>query len=223
MPKQSYKQQEARLLKGQPQTSMERYAAYLLNPDEDHHSLTDEELKHLNKLDKVDNLIRSYGRMLDVISFVCKLDGEDKPMSRYRAEHLIREAQDLFGSVNTINKPYWRTVLLEKAMEVFNLAIKANDFSAAGNALMHAAKFLRLDQADDTEVAETTATTYVMVIKAGDKQTSLDLTNIGYLSAKHRNELVQAAQEQAMDIEWEEIEKGTLPPAASNDHQAPSP
>lgn len=211
MPRQSYEQQEARLLRHAPLTQMERFVAYLQNPDADHHDLDDRELQHLDLLDRIDSLLRHYGDPSKVQSMINNITVYGEKLTRYKAGKYIREAQELFGSMASLNKAYWRSVLLEKAMKVFRRAFELDDLSAAAQALKTAATFLMLDQPDEPMAEDQQPNTYVVVIRADGRQTELDLTNIGYLSQKHREELVRAAQHNAIDAEWMEIERGSLP------------
>lgn len=192
----------------QPKTETERFAAYLLDPRGDHHDLTEPELGRLDTLDKIDGLLRLYGDPAKVTNMVKKMHKRRGVLwSRAEARRLVNQCIELFGSTQSINKPYWRSVIMAQAMRVFHRAMEIDDMTAATQALGKVITALRLDQPDDENGDATTpAPTFILKVQAGSEQALFDLTNVGHLTEGQREQLLVMLDEEHMKAELELIE-----------------
>ena len=115
--------------KEQSKNKLDRIAEYL-HDDSGEVQIDDQDFELLDKLDFVDNQIRSLGpakaRPIIEKKFNC---------GKAQAYRYINQTKELFASISTHEKDYWRRVVIQMGFDAFNFALKKKD--ARAMAMVH--------------------------------------------------------------------------------------
>ncbi len=175
--------------------------------------LNADELAYYNKVNYADDIMRDYTHYGKGIRSMAKMIMIKFPevRSESTAYKLINDAKYIFRSTNILDKDYFKPIILDWQIKVFKLAM-ANpnkNFKHLNTALQNIIKILGFDKRDPEPItAEMLGNNnYYMILNLPGKSKKLDLKNIPSISYDERISLMREIQDNAAEVEFEEILK----------------
>lgn len=175
--------------------------------------LSKSDLEYYNKVNYADDIMRDYnhyGKGLRAIAKMVMIKFPDV-RSESTAYKLINDAKYIFRSTNILDKDYFKPIILDWQIKVFKLAMAnpSKNFKHLNTALQNIIKILGFDKRDPDPITADMlgGNNYYMVLNFENKTKRLDLKSIPSISFEERLDIMKQIQENASEIEFEEILK----------------
>lgn len=142
--------------------------------------LTAEQKNLLERIDFCDNLIRKYKKQSEIVLVITTRFG----ISRQQAYKTVQATQEIYGSVATVSKEYWRKITIDWIIDAVNLARESKDIKGLNAALANLIKALGLDKTDITDIDLTKyeAHTYNIQLPKDTEKLMLDMVKKGVVN-----------------------------------------
>ncbi len=157
--------------------------AYLVDPENATTKLTENQQEQLLYYEMADNLIMRYGPLHPTpsllrprINRLREQEGKE-PLSVRTIYNYIYNAQKIFGSVRSIDKPYWRSVMMQKEFERYHKAINTGNHKAAKGASEEMRRWggFHIDDANQVDKRDIGEKNQILIIPLADRTLQINL------------------------------------------------